>query len=320
MRSTTGPVIRRVDPSDKAAVADYVRIRGAVTPDSPDSSERAAWEDASYPGDVHRFLAYRDGVPVGTASTGRVHMHGPGYRRYWLGIWVLPEARRAGIGSRLLAMLSDAARAAGKAGFQTMLSEVHREGHRFLAARGFMEIDRMRQVRLDLRGREASPAVPPPEIAVVTLAQRPDLVPAVHDVAVETFPDMPTGGEPMDAGTLDEFVAREVARPGVPADGFQVALDEASGSAVGFASLVLSPGDATMAFHAMTAVRPAYRGRGIATALKRATIAWAVEHGLEALEASNDEVNAPMRAVNAALGYEPLPDLVGLQGPLAPPR
>ena len=69
----------------------------------------------------------------------------------------------------------------------------------------------------------------------------------------------------------------------------------------------------------MTAVRPAYRGRGIATALKRATIAWAIGHGLESLETSNDVHNAPMRAVNAALGYEPMPDLIGLQGPLAAP-
>jgi len=313
-------VIRRVDPSEEAAVAAYVRIRCEVTPDSPASSERVAWEDATYPGDIHLFLAHRGGETVGAAVTGRIHMHGPGYRRYWLGLWVMPAARRAGVGSALLAVLSDAARAAGKTGFQTMLSELHAEGIHFLVERGFVEIDRMRQVRLDLRGLEAPPVVSPPGIALVTLAERPGLVPAVHGVAVETFPGMPTGGEPMDAGTLDEFVAREVERPGLPGDAFHVALDEASGEAVGYASLVLAPGSTTVAYHAMTAVRPAYRGRGIATALKRATIAWAIGHGLESLETSNDVHNAPMRAVNAALGYEPMPDLIGLQGPLAPPR
>ncbi len=55
----------------------------------------------------------------------------------------------------------------------------------------------------------------------------------------------------------------------------------------------------------MTAVRPAWRGRGIATALKRATIAWAMEHGVEGLETGNDEENAPMRAINRTLGYAP---------------
>ena len=115
-------------------------------------------------------------------------------------------------------------------------------------------------------------------------------------------------------------MTREVERPDVPSDAFHVALDAASGEAVGYASLLLAPGSTTVAWHGMTAVRPAYRGRGIATALKRATIAWAIDHGLEALETINDVHNAPMRAVNAALGYAPMPDIVGLKGPLAPPR
>ena len=310
--------IRRIYPSDGDGLAAYLRIRRAVMPDSPDSPKRIAWEDATYPGDIHRFLALRGGDPVGTAVAGRVHMHGPGFERYWFGVWVLPEARRAGIGSALLAALSDAARAAGKTGLMTMLSEVHTEGLRFLGARGFVETDRMRQVRLDLRGLEAAPAVPPQGITLVTLDERPDLVSEVHDVGVETFPTIPTGSGTMDAGTLDEFVAREVERPEVPRDAFHVALDEASGEAVGYASLVFAPGSTTEAYHAMTAVRPSYRGRGIATALKQATIAWAIGHGLEALETSNDVNNAPMRAVNAALGYAPMPDLIGLQGPLAP--
>jgi GNAT superfamily N-acetyltransferase len=317
---TGGLTIRRVDSSDEQDVAAYVRIRCAVTPDSPDSAERVAWEDATYPGDVHRFLADQGGETVATATTGRIHVYGPGFERYWLGLWVLPGVRGTGIGSELLAVLSDAARAAGKTGFETILSESHPEGLRFLAARGFVETDRDRQVRLDLRGVDTPPVVPPPGIALVTLAERPGLVPAVHAIAAETYPDIPTGGEPMDPGPLDEFAAREVGRVGVPADAFHVALDEASGEAVGYASLVLAPGSTTMAFHAMTAVRPAFRGRGIATALKRATIAWAIGHGLEALETSNDVRNTPMRAVNAALGYEPLPDLVGLRGPLATVR
>jgi RimJ/RimL family protein N-acetyltransferase len=66
----------------------------------------------------------------------------------------------------------------------------------------------------------------------------------------------------------------------------------------------------------MTAVDRAWRGRGLATTMKLATIAWAIEHGLTALETGNDEANAPMRAVNARLGYQPLPDEVVMRGPL----
>jgi RimJ/RimL family protein N-acetyltransferase len=66
----------------------------------------------------------------------------------------------------------------------------------------------------------------------------------------------------------------------------------------------------------MTAVARDWRGRGLAGALKRATIAWAIDDGLDLLESGNDTDNLPMRAVNARLGYQPAPDFLVLRGPL----
>jgi RimJ/RimL family protein N-acetyltransferase len=66
----------------------------------------------------------------------------------------------------------------------------------------------------------------------------------------------------------------------------------------------------------MTAVARDHRGRGIAGAMKRAIIRWAIADGIEVLEAGNDTDNAAMRAVNARLGYRPLPDNVILRGPV----
>jgi len=310
--------IRRIDEDDAAAAGAYVAIRNEATPDSLDSLEQLAWARATYPGDGLLLLAEdAAGTAVGTASAGRIYMHGPTFERWWLGLWVRAAARRRGIGDALYRAASEAARAAAKTGFQTELSEAHEDGMRFLATRGFVEIDRMKVLRLGLAGRVPPVVDPPAGIGLTTLADRPDLLPGVHRAAVETFPDVPTGDEPLYAGTLDEFVAREVDRVGVPRDGFVIAVDEASGEVAGYANLLLQPGE-TVAFHEMTAVRPAWRGRGLATALKHATIAWAIDRGLEALETGNDETNAPMRAVNARLGYAPLPDVIGLQGPLAP--
>jgi GNAT superfamily N-acetyltransferase len=103
----------------------------------------------------------------------------------------------------------------------------------------------------------------------------------------------------------------------MPGDAFMLALDSSSGKVVGYASLMMVPGRTDIAWHDMTAVLPEYRGRGIAKVLKRATIAWAIDHGLAALETGNDVENAPMRAVNFGLGYKPIPDEVGFRGPLA---
>ena len=66
----------------------------------------------------------------------------------------------------------------------------------------------------------------------------------------------------------------------------------------------------------MTAVRRDWRGRGLATVLRRPTVAWAIDRGLTALVTGNDVDNASMRAVNARLGYVPLPDEVEMRGPL----
>ncbi len=335
--------IRRIAATDDAALEAYVGIRNAVMPDNTDSLEQIRWEDTTYPGEVVRFLAAAGdvgeapagagglpvgagesagsgGLPVGAAVTGRIWMHERGFERYWLGIWVTPEARNRGLGSALYAAASEAARAAGKTGFQTELSEAHVEGQRFLAHRGFTEVDRSKMVRLGLLGLEPPEVRSPAGIRLTTLADRPDLLPGIHAVAVETFADIPWVDAPVDPGSFEAFVARDVARAGIPKDAFCVAIDEASGDVVGYASLIYSAGSTTVAYHDMTAVRRAYRGRGIAGALKRATIAWAIGHGLEALDTGNDEDNAPMRAINLALGYQPVPDWLGLRGPLAPPR
>ena len=66
----------------------------------------------------------------------------------------------------------------------------------------------------------------------------------------------------------------------------------------------------------MTAVVRAWRGRGLALALKHATIGWAIANGLTELVTGNDVDNAPMRAINAKLGYRPTPDRLVLRGPL----
>ena len=84
------------------------------------------------------------------------------------------------------------------------------------------------------------------------------------------------------------------------------------------ASLLLLPGNAAVAWHGMTAVARSARGRGVASALKRATIAWASANGIRSLDTANDVDNAPMRAVKGRLGYSPLPDEIYYRGPVAP--
>ena len=125
------------------------------------------------------------------------------------------------------------------------------------------------------------------------------------------------GDEAMAAGGIDEFRARDVDREAIARWGFVIAREATGGRVVGYASLALAPGSTTVAWHDMTAVVSTWRGRGLATAMKRATIAAAIDHGLEALVSSNDEDNLPMQAINARLGYVAEPDLLTMRGPVA---
>lgn len=74
-------------------------------------------------------------------------------------------------------------------------------------------------------------------------------------------------------------------------------------------SLAKSPG--------RTAVKRAFRGRGIAVALKRAQITWAASAEFERLETLNELRNEPILQLNKRFGYREAPGRISLRGPLA---
>jgi GNAT superfamily N-acetyltransferase len=85
---------------------------------------------------------------------------------------------------------------------------------------------------------------------------------------------------------------------------------------VGYAKLHLSEARPAVAVLDLTGVKRAWRGRGVARALKAAEIAWAKRHGYERLETANELRNAPIRHLNETFGFEPIPGRALLRGPL----
>ncbi|HEY7132465.1 MAG TPA: GNAT family N-acetyltransferase [Candidatus Limnocylindrales bacterium] len=309
--------IRRVDGSD-TDLGTVVAVTNATRPEWSTTVEELRWSDATYPGTV-RFVA-EDGDAqggdraVGVATVGRIWVHAPGYDALWGTVDVVEPARRRGIGSRLLGAIAGVAAETGKSHLHVPAREDRLDAVGFLGKRGFTVFSRSRSVELRLDGLPRPAVRPPDGIRVTTLAAEPGLVGGVHAVALDAFRDIPGGDEPMAVGDLAEFRARDVDRPGMPADAFVIAVDEASGEVVGYASLLFLGPTPGVGFHDMTAVRREWRGRGVATTLKLATIAWAVDHGIDALATENDEANAAMRAVNRRLGYAPRPDELTMRG------
>ena len=206
---------------------------------------------------------------------------------------VLPEMRRRGVGSALLAPLADHLAALG---FDRAGSHVDDEGSRAFAERfGFEEIDRqVEQVaRLDgaWHGEEPSLAS---GVEVVTVAERPDLLEATYPLAQQGWADFATA-EPVTIARED-FLREEATLPG----GSFVAL--ADGRVVGFSGLCAHDVEG-VAEDGLTVVDRAWRRRGLARALKSCELSWAAANGYREVVTWTQRGNDGMRALNEQLGY-----------------
>ena len=160
---------------------------------------------------------------------------------------------------------------------------------------------------LDLTAIEA-PAIDPPEgVEIVTWAERPELARGHVRGGLRGVPGRPRRGRNAD-GLVRGLAVEGHAGAGDRPDATFVALVD--GEVVGYAKLSLSTSDTKIAYHDMTGVLRACRGRGIAAALKRAEIAWAKQARLREAETSNEVRNEPIRRLNERHGYTCEPGLV----------
>ena len=268
--------------------------------------ETAAWRAGH--DETLELLGELDGEVVGSAVAA---IGAPRPDHVFTLITVLPSGRRHGVGTALYETVSAWARERGLDTLDTFAREEDPDGVDYALRRGFVEQSREAGLELRLEG-VAPPAVEPPEgIEIVTLAEHSELAHPLYDVACESFPDIP-GAEDEVLQPREHWVQHHLFGPGK-----ETWIAVAQAEPVGYAILRVSaarPGDGN---HAMTGVKRAWRGRGIASALKRAQIAWAIEHRLDLLDTTNEVRNAPMRRVNEKLGYTPAPGRIHLRGPLA---
>jgi GNAT superfamily N-acetyltransferase len=294
---------------DESDLESVVGILNAVYSDDPiTATEFIAWgEQARERSDL---VAEDDGTIVGVARAFfESRRPSP-----WLHIWVPAAERRRGVGSALFAGASAWAQSKGYAGFEAWVREDAEEGIAFAGGLGYEETGRERGLTLDLTSIEAPVVQPPAGIELTTWADRPEVAPGLHEVWAEAAVDIP-GEEDEQVEPFEDWLRNDMQSAGDRADGVFVAL--AGDEVVGYAKLHFSAAQPTTLYHDMTGVKRAWRGRGIAGALKATQIRWAKENGYEELRTSNEERNAPIRKLNKRFGYQPAVGRVYLRGPLA---
>ena len=256
-------------------------------------------------------LARVDGVAVGSAvgviSPRRID-------RVFALVTVLPEHRRRGVGSGLYRAISAWTAKRGLTELEVPVLDNDPESLAFAERRGFIEERRELGVVLQLT-EIAPPKIEPPDgVEIVTWAEAPELARGMYEGALEAVPDIP-GSENDDVEPFDDWLAHDMQGSGDRPEATFVAL--AGEEVVGYAKFSLTAAQPTTAHHDLSAVKRAWRGRGVAWALKAAQINWALANGYEELHTRNEERNEPIRRLNARLGYRPGIGRIYLVGPIS---
>lgn len=285
--------MRDAQPDDAAGIA---QVWAAAMPHLVRSAARAA-ADLRQDEAVarRRWVALLDGTVVGTGTARRVDDDS-----VFLTVEVLPERGSRGVGTALLAAAVTAFPGA------TVLTSVCRDDPIALAfsvRNGFLPDGENRVARVD--PASVGPAGPAPEgLTATTLDRLPDLdvLVAAHNAAAV---DDPSGLSR--TYTRTTFLADWWDSPDNAPELSWALLDPAGPSPVvaSFTSVQVDR-PRGRAWSAMTATHPAYRGRGLAGWVKRRSLNALAAAGVGEAWAANDATNAPMIAVNDALGYRPV--------------
>ena len=258
-----------------------------------------AVEEVSPP--IHQLRAVRERLLLdphgGYAYVSHSSVAGTAYAM----VRVLPERRRRGIGAALVEAAASAARELGHDTAWGYVQPGDDESLRFLSDRGFAEVGR--EVELTRRVVRGEGAIPE---GIHEIGEEHHV--GAYAVSVAAVPDMATAGA-AEARAFDDWVEAELTSAAVA----HVAIEH--GAVVGYA--ILQPtSDPTKLEHGFTGVLPEHRRRGLATALGRAQIAWAAEHGYEELFTTTGVPNTALRRQKAKLGYVEREGPILVRGPV----
>ncbi len=241
------------------------------------------------------WVAEADGRVVGRVACF-LSLFASSSRMAGLPVAVREEHRGRGIGTALYEVGLAHAHAIGA---EQLLVNFHENdaGVAFARRRGFAQVRAETESALDPRLVTARPPAGVDLRPMTTIDPR-----LAYDIDMETTADMPAT-EPFEGMAYEEWEEHVLRHPLLAPAGSFVALVDGEAAAL---SLLTADPESGRAMSWMTGTRRAYRGRGLALAVKLASIEWAAANGITRMLTFNDATNAPMLAVNRRLGYDPI--------------
>jgi mycothiol synthase len=276
----------------------------ALTMDEVRSFEESVRDHVNY-------LARLDGAAAGSAVGAILPQRAD---RVFTIVTVLAAHRRRGVGTALHRSISGWAADRGVGELEVAVLDNDPESLAFAGRRGFVQ--ERQELGLVLRLAEITPPAvePPAGVEIITWADRPELARGMYQVALEAEPDIP-GSEDDEVEPFADWLAHDMQGSGDRPEATFVAI--AGEEVVGYAKFSLTAAQPRIAHHDLSAVKRAWRGRGIARALKATQINWALANGYTELRTRNEVRNEPIRRLNARFGYRPGVGRIYLTAPIA---
>jgi GNAT superfamily N-acetyltransferase len=298
--------IRPFSSDDYPAIVD---IGNAVYREYPGSVEEQRFQDKHRDSKcvLQRWVAEGAGAVVAygeyTQFPGTYHP-----RKFVISVVVHPDHQGRGIGSALYDHVIKSLESFDPISLRSNCRADMARSIRFLEDRGFIEIMRSWESRLDVSAFDLSPYAGLDEkmrahgIEIKTfreLEAYPERNRKLYELENELSEDVPHP-EPRTPITYEFFLQRTLENPNLLPDAYFVALHQRA--YVGMSNLWSSQGNNDI-YTGLTGVRREYRRRGIALALKLRGIAYAKAHGNPIIKTWNESNNRPMLSINEALGY-----------------
>jgi GNAT superfamily N-acetyltransferase len=297
-------MIRDFEPSDAAAVSAALHEEEPPHPVTPEGVLH--WRDGQPERARARlWVAEEAGRIIGWAEsrirwTTKVEDVGD----FWA--YVVPSERGRGVGEALLA---EAERYLQGLGARVLESWTYTAaGARLLEGRGFgatgtEQVSVLDPSRADLSELAALEEQKAQEgFRLVTLGDVRERVEELHRVYAAASQDVPEYFREDDI-RLEEWERETLEHPQLSLEGSAIVLSGDLPVALAFLE-VDEP--ASVAANEMTGTLPEFRRRGLARLAKLATIRWAAEHRIAAIQTGNSHENPGILALNARLGYRPV--------------